>query len=214
MTWAVSEQFGGSLSQLGPPGVRIGHRMVDLENDALLLPAEEGGFAQALPDVRRRAAAARSLARELLSKAGHGPIAFPRSMGRPPGWPPGIVGSMSHAPAIAVAAIAGSGLLAGIGIDIEPACDLPDDLAGVLRSPAELVRGNAVPAVTLFTVKEAVFKAITLLTGMHPEFADIDVDFECRTAAVAARIVVEFDYLSLDHVVALAWVRAGRSAMA
>lgn len=196
-----------TLTKMCPPGLLAGLRRVD-PGDALL-PAEVNGFARAHPETRQRAAAARMIARALLARAGHPEIAFPRSHGQPPRWPAGILGSMSHAPALAVAAIASNDHFAGIGIDVEPNAELPADLAAIVLTAQEAGHG-ARSGRLVFAIKEAVFKATNPLDGIFLDFADIVVDFATKIAVTATGHHLHFATTASDHIIALAWLpRAG-----
>ena len=89
---------------------------------------DERAFFQAAanssPVVRSRdraSGAARIAARELLAELGANAGAeLPRLPSRAPGWPSGLIGSLAHDDAFAIAAVARTADLAALGVDIEP----------------------------------------------------------------------------------------------
>ncbi len=160
---------------LEPFGVRVGARRIR--------PADEAAFADPLGltpfhIARRRASgAARIVARGLLGDLGADAQApLPRSPSGAPLWPDGILGSLAHDDAFAVAAVARRGRLAGLGVDVEPAEPLPPDLTDLVLSAVEQVEteGDGVKRRLAFAAKEAVYKAIHPLDGTPLEYADIE----------------------------------------
>jgi 4'-phosphopantetheinyl transferase EntD len=93
-----------------------------------------------------------------------------------PRWPVGLVGSMSHSPAFCVAACGYESGYLGLGVDTEVASDVPSSLLSYVASPSELLAGE--PAHRLFSVKEAIFKAINPIRGDWLEFSDVTVGFD------------------------------------
>jgi 4'-phosphopantetheinyl transferase EntD len=161
---------------LDPFGVLVGARRIR--------PGDEAAFtgpwgSTAVNPARLRASgAARIVARSLLSELGaDAQSALLRSPSGAPVWPEGILGSLAHDDAFAVAAIARRGTLIGLGIDVEPAEPLPVDLVDLVLSPTERVRtaGDGVRQRLVFVAKEAVYKAIHPLDGTPLEYDDIEI---------------------------------------
>lgn len=67
-----------------------------------------------------------------------------------------------------------------LGIDIEPAEPLPDDLIDIVTTDGERSRLGLFPlyARCLFVLKEAVYKASFPLNGLFLDFCDIEIDIE------------------------------------
>lgn len=151
-----------------------------------------------LPRVRDMAAkrrgefmAGRAHARAALAALGLPPLALPMGADRAPAWPPGIVGSISHAGDLVVAVAAPARLLHGIGIDVEPATPLDEDLLERVCRPEELTRirdgsmhaPNPDPlhqdpshlAKLIFSAKESVYKCTAPRTGIFLEFGDVEI---------------------------------------
>jgi 4'-phosphopantetheinyl transferase EntD len=115
-----------------------------------------------------------------------------------PGWPAGIVGSMTHCAGYRAAAVAPNELAASIGIDAEPHGPLPDGvLAAIARAEeharlAELTSGA--PDVhwdrLLFSMKESVYKAWFPLTGSWLDFDEASITIEPSAATFTAVLQV------------------------
>ena len=159
--------------RLAALGVRLATRRI--------APGDEAAFSDpSEPLARRRASgAARIAARSALAALG-GPVdaPLPRSPGRYPLWPAGFVGSLAHDEETAVAAAARTEAIAALGVDIEPAEPLPDDIAEIVLTPSDrrACAADAALSRAIFAAKEAVYKAINPLDGSALEYEDIEVD--------------------------------------
>lgn len=196
-----------ALQRLAVGGVCVGHCRIEPHHEMALLPCEAAAFGAAVPLVRRRSGAARQLARRLM--AGHGvgcDVAIPRGVGGAPKWPAGVVGSLAHDDDFAVAAIASSDNVRGLGIDIEPAEPLPVGLDARVARPDELrsVGDDVLAGRVLFVAKEAVFKATFPCDGVFLDFADIEIDLAAKSATTATGHVLRVDVVVAGRVVALA----------
>jgi len=163
---------------LEPFGVRVGARRIRPGDEAAF--ADRRGSTPAHLARRRASGAARMVARGLLGDLGADAQApLPRSSSGAPLWPEGILGSLAHDDAFAVAAVARRGRLAGIGVDVEPAEPLPGDLIDLVLGAAERAEteGDGVKRRLVFAAKEAVYKAIHPLDGTPLEYADIKIEF-------------------------------------
>jgi 4'-phosphopantetheinyl transferase EntD len=111
---------------------------------------------------------------------------------RAPLWPPGYVGSISHAGDLVLAVAARSTALRAIGVDLEPAVPLDADLLQRVCRPEELTRlaTSAAPsqrAKLVFSAKESVYKCIAPLTGVFLEFEDVEILFAAGEERFLAR---------------------------
>ncbi len=163
----------GLAARLAPLGVALVAREI--------APGDEAAFVDpAEPLARRRASgAARLAAREALASLdGPADATLPRSPGRFPLWPAGFVGSLAHDGSLAVAAVARAQHMAALGVDLELAEPLPDDVAGIALFGPERREAASDPARgrLIFAAKEAVYKAINPLEGSQLEYEDIAVD--------------------------------------
>ena len=103
---------------------------------------------------------------------------MPKGIGGAPIWPAGVVGSLAHDEAVAVAAVGLRRDFASIGIDVEPAGALPADMFALVATPRErrMIDDDPVKAKLLFAAKEAVYKAVYPLDRVFLEFGGIEID--------------------------------------
>jgi 4'-phosphopantetheinyl transferase EntD len=147
-------------------------------------PGDEKSFVEGWDDraanlARRQASgAARIAARRLIGELGADPTAaLDRRPCGAPFWPAGIIGSLAHDEAFAVAAVAQRRQLVGIGVDIEPAEPLPADIIDFVLNEAERqeTAHDGVARRLVFMCKEAVYKAVHPLDGTPLEYGDVHV---------------------------------------
>jgi len=154
--------------------------------ESTLFPSEAVVVAGAVVERRREFATVRHCAREALAKIGRRPVPLLPDAHGAPGWPLGVVGSMTHCPGYRAAAVALAGDLRSIGIDAEPHAAMPEAVLEHIVSADEWVRTRAVrdssPELhwgrVLFCVKEAVYKAWHPLTRRWLDFADVSVTLQ------------------------------------
>ncbi|MGF7236329.1 MAG: 4'-phosphopantetheinyl transferase family protein [Frankia sp.] len=166
--------------------------------EAALFPAEEALIARAVDKRRREFTTARYCARRALAELGRPPTPILRGERGAPGWPPGIVGSLTHCDGYRAAAVARAEDLAAIGIDAEPHAPLPDGVLESITRPEErrwLAAAHAAdPTVCwdrlVFCVKEAVYKTWFPLTGRWLGFEDATVSIDPGTATFGVRLLV------------------------
>ena len=141
-----------------------------------LWPTEAPAIARAVEKRQRDFAAGRRAAREAMAVLNIAPTAIPQGEQREPIWPQGLIGSISHCATCCIAAIAKSSDHRSVGIDIEPATPLATDLNRMICQSSEQDWLTTQPdpqlaAKTIFSVKEAVYKAQFPLTreviGFH-----------------------------------------------
>jgi enterobactin synthetase component D len=144
-----------------------------------LLPEEEAVLGDALPKRRLEFAAGRAAARLAMAHLGQDPVAVTSNGDRAPVWPEGLVGSLTHTDNLALCALARHEHLAGIGIDLEQANAVTEDLFGVLFTRRELARiGSPLQATLSFSAKEAIYKAIHPLAGSFIDFPEVEIDWD------------------------------------
>jgi 4'-phosphopantetheinyl transferase EntD len=185
------------LEEILPPPVVAEESFVD-PPDVVLFPEEAAAVARAVAKRRNEFATARHCARAALSRLGvpAAPI-VPGAHGAP-GWPVGIVGSMTHCAGYRAAAVARREDVVSIGVDAEPHDVLPDLVIDAVAGAAELARlerlARAVPDVCwdrlLFSAKESVYKAWYPLTGRWLDFKEADVTVDAGASAFTARLLV------------------------
>ncbi|TJV00326.1 MAG: 4'-phosphopantetheinyl transferase superfamily protein [Mesorhizobium sp.] len=199
-----------ALAAIAPNGVRTGCRMIRGGDEAHLLPAEAQSIPARQPPMRRASGAARWIAHRLLADLGVNDLAIPRSTSGAPVWPGEIVGSLAHDDEMAVAAVAQLGHIASLGIDVEPALPLPDELLAIVQTPADET-GAAPPHLggrILFSAKEAVYKAAYALDRQVLGYEDITVDLDAGRAVTKTGRSVRLAYRIAPRVVVLAFVVA------
>ncbi|MFV2176867.1 4'-phosphopantetheinyl transferase [Actinomadura sp. LOL_016] len=185
------------IESLLPPSVRSAETFGDVR-PARLFPEEEALVARAVPKRRREFATVRACAREALGRLGVPAVPILPGPRGAPGWPAGVVGSMTHCDGYRAAAVAGHRDCAAIGVDAEPHRPLPDGVLEAVSVPPErsrIVRLTAEhPAVRwdrlLFSAKESVYKAWFPMTGRPLGFEDADIDFDPRSRRFTARLLV------------------------
>ncbi|MBW5438036.1 4'-phosphopantetheinyl transferase superfamily protein [Bradyrhizobium canariense] len=200
------QEFARSLHEIESPSIAVAHRVIAIGDEHALLPEEANSFERYGVRARRASGAARIVARALLHGLGKEIAALPKSSDGVPIWPKGSLGSLAHDSRVAVAAASASRYLAGLGIDVEPAEDLPADLISLVTTPRERanLRSDPFRGRLLFVAKEAAYKAVypldQLLLGHH----DIEVDLANRRAIFRNGRVVHLRFSISKHLVALA----------
>lgn len=212
ITATVDPSLQRAIDAMAVPGILVAHRLITPGDEDALLPEEAPAFASSVLKVRRASGAARTAARALLEQLGAPSLAIPRGPARAPVWPEGIVGSLAHDAEIAIAAVGLRRDFLGIGIDVEPADPLPSDLLPMVATPAERqVFGDDLGfGRLLFSIKEAVYKAVHPLDGVFLDHHDVDVALTTSTASACYGRLVSFRYCRAPRIVALAYVPAAR----
>ena len=144
--------------------------------------------------------------------------------GRVPVWPSGVVGSITHSRALAIAVVARRKRFAALGVDVEPFGRISRRVAERVLSERE--RSRLVDdswRTLLFSAKEAVYKALNPLTGEFLAFRDVEIvhgdgRFTARTtrpcASTSAIAVGEGFFLAAyDHWLTLFVCRSGAAEL-
>ena len=210
MTATLDPILQAAIDELALPGILIGHRIIALGDEHALTPEEAIAFTKSVPAVRRASGAARIVARELLTKISIGGCSLPKASSGAPIWPNGVVGSMSHDPRIAVAAIALRRDYVALGIDIEPAEPLPSDSLDLIATPQERAAIDEDPyrGRLLFAAKEAVYKAVYPLDQTFLEHHDVQIDLVHRRATVRNGRTIDLQFCIAGHMLVVAFQRA------
>ncbi len=180
-------------------------------NEAALLPGEDTNSRGRSVAAQRATGAGRLLARELLPMMGAPAQAVARSPSGAPVWPRGVTGSIAHDDEVAVAIVGPTRSYVSLGIDLEPAGLLPADLLMTVLTPGERRKGNPDDPLhgrILFSVKEAVYKAVQPIDLAFLEFEDVEVDLVAGTAVVQGRRVVPFRVSRGLRILTLAFIPA------
>lgn len=172
------------LTELGlqaPPGAVV----LAVPVDDYPLPPEEAGCVQGAGERRRRQfASGRYAARAALRRLCGAAQPVLRA-GRRPCWPAGLVGSISHTNALAVAAVAPKSVAQSIGIDIERVRRLKPALHPKVLTESERRRPWPDPrqGVLAFSAKEAGYKAVNPLTGAFIAFQEAEAVLDWERSA-------------------------------
>ncbi|SDT17511.1 4'-phosphopantetheinyl transferase family protein [Actinoplanes derwentensis] len=147
----------------------------------VLFPAEEAVIARAVGKRRREFTTVRHCARTALARLGTAAVPILPGDRGAPGWPAGVVGSMTHCDGFRGSAVAWAADVLTIGLDAEPAAPLPDGVLNAIALPEEKlpVENSGVPwDRLLFSAKESVYKAWFPLTRRFIGFeaARIELD--------------------------------------
>lgn len=148
-----------------PEGIALAAAAPADVDPAGLPPAEARLVTGARPSRQREFAAGRCCARQALRAVGAPVDAVAADRDGVPRWPDGTAGSIAHKPGLAVALAAPTAVVAGLGVDLEPAAALPDGVATATLTSAERRRSSALPPAAaavrrrlLFAAKEAYAK--------------------------------------------------------
>ena len=156
-------------------------RITDCE--AVLFPEEQAEVSRAVEKRRAEFAAGRSLARIALTEIGHAPCAILQA-DRAPVWPPGIVGSITHNNEYVAVCVINRATYAGIGIDIEMARRVTDDIETRILTIDEIGDTTVPDARTLrFACKEAVYKAVNPIIGGFFGFQAVRIDLDALSGS-------------------------------
>jgi len=209
MTAAGIPSLESAIKDIAVPRVAIDYRIIAPGDEHALLAEERTAFATSVIKVQRSSGAARIVARDLMRRAGVMPQPVIKSTAGMPIWPDGIVGSLAHDATVAVAALARHSDYLSLGVDVEPAEPLAADLLELVTTSSERVTmRNALQGRLLFSIKEAVYKAVYPLDRIFLDHHDVEVDLAAQTATVRNGRIVRFVYSHTSHIVVLAFIRA------
>lgn len=180
------------LSSLFPPSVAI--CAVAIQNPLQVFSREKGRL---IAPRRRDAelAAGRVCARRALERLGEGKVVVGIEPDGAPAWPQGIVGAISHSGGFAVAAVARSSELDGVGVDLMAVRRLADGCANLfcasselqwLERPSEADRPHRI--LVLFSAKESVQKCARHLLAQLPDMQVIEVNISPGPERFTARV--------------------------
>jgi len=200
-----------AMISMAPAGIHLGCRIIRADDEKRLLPEERSAVTTRDRDARRASGAARHLARGLLENLGHKGIAIGRERSGRPLWPAGVVGSLAHDGAVAVAAVASNRAIASLGIDVELVAPLPDDISPLVitlsDNPGTI--GAGVAGRLIFAAKEAVFKAAYALDGALLDYDDIDLDLDTSLARTRTGHAAKLFWCLDPRIVVLAMIPGG-----
>jgi 4'-phosphopantetheinyl transferase EntD len=153
------------IADLLPSSVTAYDTFTDAPEDTLF-PEEQAAVAGAVDKRRREFATVRALARTAMDGLGFPPAPILPDRRGVPGWPDGLIGSMTHCDGYRAVALAHAADLVAVGIDAEPNAPLPAGVLDSISLPAER-RWIADLSATgtevswdrlLFSIKETIYK--------------------------------------------------------
>ncbi|MCI0385679.1 4'-phosphopantetheinyl transferase superfamily protein [Streptomyces sp. CNQ085] len=187
------------IENLMPSSVACVHSFTD-RFDTPLFPQEEAVIARAVAKRRAEFTTVRACARDALAKLGHPPVPILPGERDAPGWPDGVVGSMTHCQGYRAAVVARAGEVAALGIDAEPDAPLPDGMLESIARPEDLAALAALPTGgpawgrLLFSAKESVYKAWFPVGRRLLDFQDASVTI-LPDGTFTARVLVPAPHL-------------------
>ena len=159
------------------------------------LHAAEEALAAGRSDARRDDfTAGRGCARALLGRMGladepvtDGPAGEPR-------WPAGVAGSIAHCRGLCAVAVARSPAVIGLGLDVEVAATVDDEVLARVCLPGELralasARPPSDAAAVVFSAKEAFYKLYFSVTERFAWFDDVYVEVDWARQSFVANLV-------------------------
>lgn len=172
------DELAIALAALAAPGVVSGARLISAADVGLLHDAERAKVANAVARRQYEFASGRVLLRELLGSTDTIPVGPTRA----PRLPHGAVGSLAHDRDVVVAVITRDPAITALGVDVEPAEPLSNDMARVILRADEA----GIDAHLAFTLKEAAYKAWSTGGGRMLDHHEVRlrIDGDCFTATV------------------------------
>ncbi len=158
-----------------------------------LWPEERIYIETALASRQIEFATGRVLARRLLRELGHPERPIKRDADRVPVWPAGVLGSISHTEDACLVVLSEDRSLRGIGVDVE--VNSPRSIRFLKRittaSERASLGGDAASqrqATSIFSIKEAVFKACFPRLREQWGFRDVEVEIDSATGRFCAKV--------------------------
>ena len=153
-------------------------------------------------------ACSRAVSPDEFAAGGINDFALLRTPSGPPAWPEGIIGSLAHDDDMAVVAVTPVGHISSLGIDVEPAQPLPEDVFALVATPADRTDATDrhLAGRILFAAKEAVYKAVYPLDREVLGYEDITVDLNAGHATTKTGRKARLTYCVAPRVVVLAFV--------
>lgn len=164
-----------------------------------LYPEERLAVASAVDSRIREFSAGRQCARHAMEVLAFPPVSIAQRPDRAPSWPEGLVGSISHTDRLCAAAVARrSDGYEALGIDLEPAQPMPQDLCRSVCRTEELEWLDGLPSVdrglsarAIFSAKETVFKLQYAISGAMLEFEDLSIAIDWRATRFVALFMTD-----------------------
>jgi 4'-phosphopantetheinyl transferase EntD len=166
------------------PAITLTARPSAAPDAAALHPDEAAWIASAGAKRRGEFTTARSLARRALAQLGIEGFALLGDPDRVPRWPAGVVGSISHCAGCCAVVVAMRGRILSLGLDVERAEPLDQELVERICTPRERERARARSAPAgvdwgklVFSAKESAYKCYFPLARTLLGFQDMEIEF-------------------------------------
>jgi 4'-phosphopantetheinyl transferase EntD len=153
----------------------------DPRGDHAAYDEELAAIPGAVPKRLREFSAGRVAARQAMAELGAPPLAVPMGSDRAPIWPAPLVGTITHCDAACLAAVAWTGEVRMLALDIEEDTPLTDDLLDTVCTSAERRWLDTQPdpgqaAKAIFSAKECAYKAQYPLSQTLFDFQTLEVE--------------------------------------
>ncbi len=185
------------IRALLPYGVEGAERLQPAQA-APLFPEERASIAKAVEKRQIEFALGRTCAREALKRLGVAPQPLLQQSDRSVAWPEGFVGSITHADGYVAALAAPRSTVLGLGIDAELKTRVQDKLWKHIATEREIAwlklatdeDAACLRATSLFSAKEAFYKAQYCISQAWVGFHDVELTFEDHTFEVELSVDV------------------------
>ena len=175
------------ITRLFPTGVAA-HYSAALPADTQLLEAEAACTDGMVEKRRLEFMHGRHCAHQAMLKLGLPIRPIIKGADRAPIWPEDLCGSISHSSTSAAAVIASRQQLGGIGLDIETAEPLNENIAEMICRPDESkVNNTGEYAKLLFSIKEAVYKCIYPTINCYVDFQEMEISLQEHDSSFSAQ---------------------------
>ena len=200
------------------PEKTAAHYSAVLPQGPILLPEEklhtQGMVAKRVDEFTH----GRYCARTAMSMLDMSPQPIGKGANREPIWPTGIVGSITHTANAAAAAVASCHDFRSIGLDMESATPLNDELIDMICLPEENSERDGSRAKLLFSIKEAIYKCLYPEVGAYIDFLEMHVELDIPKNSFCAGRFTKAKYMDLatqmegrftiheEYVISAAWL--------
>ncbi len=178
----IGEEILVALERALAPDIAFEVEDPRVSDDGLLIE-ELAYVANAVPKRRREYASGRRAARSAFAKIGLPSAAIVAGQNRAPIWPQGAIGSISHCQDLCVALVAKAKSYRSLGVDVEARMPLAEDLVETVCTTQEMDKLSftseiaLLEATSIFSAKEATYKALFPVTQELINFHDLTIDF-------------------------------------
>jgi len=193
---ALDKNDNTLIASLFPEGVATSEANPKLIR-GFVYPEEVTLVCHSVPSRRQEFFAGRLCARRALAKIGIRNFPILMAYDRAPVWPPGIVGSISHADGYCGVAVAKRMEVESIGLDVERVCRLNSDCWRYICTQQELSWINSLPReckqrniALIFSAKECLYKCQYAISRRWLDFDDVSISVNSDTGEFEARLII------------------------